>query len=670
MAGFSTAVTGLKASTTMLDVAGNNIANSSTVGFKASRTEFGDIYSTAVVGAGSSNTPGSGVTVSDIAQDFSAGTIEFTNNNLDLAINGSGFFKLDDGQGGVTYTRAGSFELDKDGNIVSKTGKFLQGYGLDSDGNRLPIENMKVTEKESPPKATESIELSFNIDSREDASGLLPVYNKDEPGSFTYTTTDRTFDSLGNEHTIKYNFAEQRPVRQVYQYDLDETLGDPRIGQVDLLAADFTGTSLTPGSATYDALALEDDRIDLSTLTYDSTDGTLSFELKSWASDLGDFVVQDGSGAEASQINTDVDDMYRDANETRTYELSIGGDKSTELGVAGSLEIAGVSIPIIATDNAEEIATAIKNREAQILDRNPEIESVSIDTSGTIPTFTIRFKADEGNVDDSANTFIPRISTDGAVAADFVVGSGTPVTAADGQVTDWATDATSIVQGDNSYQGNYRMYAYLNNDELLDIGKLQDPGEGLETEPGPILISFNPSNGLLQSINGEDFPAGGQVPSITIKGADPANELTEISLDLAGTTQFASASIVKASQQDGYTKGDLIGVTFAGTGEMIASYSNGENQSLGVVALATFENQDGLQPSGDTEWIATLASGDAIVNPPGTGLNGTLRSAALEASNVDLSEELVKLIEGQRNYQANSKTLETMNTITQTILQI
>jgi flagellar hook protein FlgE len=229
-------------------------------------------------------------------------------------------------------------------------------------------------------------------------------------------------------------------------------------------------------------------------------------------------------------------------------------------------------------------------------------------------------------------------------------------------------DSTS--QGDNSFMGYYRMYAYLNNEELLDIGKAQDPGEGSLTEPGPILIRFNPTNGLLREINGQTFTANAQVPAITIKGADPAYDLTKISLDLTGATQFASSSIVKASQQDGYTKGDLIGVTFSGAGEMIASFSNGQNQALGVVALATFENQAGLQPSGDTEWIATLDSGGAIVNPPGTGLNGTLRSAALEASNVDLSEELVKLIEGQRNYQANSKTLETMNAITQTILQI
>jgi flagellar hook-basal body protein len=123
-------------------------------------------------------------------------------------------------------------------------------------------------------------------------------------------------------------------------------------------------------------------------------------------------------------------------------------------------------------------------------------------------------------------------------------------------------------------------------------------------------------------------------------------------------------------QQNGYTKGDLIGVTFEQNGEMIASFSNGKKQALGTVAIATFENQAGLQPSGNTEWQATLTSGNATPNRPGTALAGTLRSAALEQSNVDLSAELVKLIEGQRNFQANSKTLETLNTVTQAILQI
>lgn len=661
---FNTAITGLKAASTMLDVTGNNIANVGTTGFKSSRTEFSDIYATSVVGAGSSNTPGSGVIVSGISQDFSAGTLEFTNNNLDLAINGSGFFQLNDGQGGTTYTRAGAFELNKEGQIVSKTGKFLQGYGLDAQGNRLPIGNLEVAQKESPPKATESIDLSFNIDARADATKLLPEYSKDEPGSFTYTTTIRSFDSLGNEQTIKFNFAEQRPVRQQYNYDITG-LANFSVSGIEISTADFdaNGNLIDVGPAPDNKrtqLAQADPRIDINSVRYTTGVGgdSLTFELTAAETNTGGMLVTDTTDPIIPVITE------RAANETRSYTLDFGGTTPT-----GSIEIGGVTIPIASTQDEEAVAQAIKNREAQILDRNPDIQAVVLNSDGiNPPEIQLVFKADVGLV--QPNRYQPVIINSGAVG-DITFG-GTTATAGTSEIAD--PDVDGRVIGDNSFLGKYRMYAYLNNEELLDLGKVQDPGAGFETEPGPILISFNPTNGLLDGVNifgnTGNFTPGTQVPAISIKGADPANPLTEIRMDLTNSTQFASASIVKNQQQDGYTKGDLIGVTFAPTGEMVASFSNGQNQSLGVVAFATFENQDGLQPAGDTEWIATLESGNAILNPPGTGLNGTLRSAALEQSNVDLSTELVNLIKAQRNFQASSKTLETANTITQTVLNI
>ncbi|MDO6515444.1 flagellar hook protein FlgE [Neptuniibacter sp. 2_MG-2023] len=642
MAGFNTAVTGLKAATTDLDVTGNNIANASTVGFKSSRTEFGDIYATAVVGAGSSNVAGAGVTVTDIAQDFQAGTVEFTNNNLDLAINGSGFFQLDDGQGGTTYTRAGAFELDKDGFMVSKTGKYLQGYGLDEEGNRLPIGNLAVTEKESPPKATEEIDLSFNIDSREDSTTLLSDYDKDEPGSFTYSTTVRTFDSLGNEHTVKINMAEARPV-QAQQQITSLTAGDT-ISGVTVTAAHMTelagyaaGDVISSGAFFSDLTdpVTGDARIG-SVVINAAGDITLRFKSEYPEPDL---VQVTGSSAVA-----EIEEI--DANETYTFAIDSG---EVPLTAAVVLEVGGISIGTLGIGStADQIGQAITASEAKILDANPSVESVIYDNVNQ--EVVVTYKAESGDITPAEAITITE--TSGAVA-------GAPF------------DAAVVKNGDNSFEGVYRMYAYLNGSEQLDIGKELDPGEtGTGTEPGPILVKFNPSNGLLTGINGDQFSAGSVVPTITITGADPADSTTVIDLDIANTTQFASSSIVKASTQDGYTKGDLIGVTFAGTGEMVASFSNGQTQDLGVVAIATFENQSGLSPSGDTEWTSTLASGDAIVNPPGTGLNGTLQSAALEQSNVDLSAELVSLIEAQRNFQANSKTLETLNTVTQNILQI
>lgn len=712
MAGFNTAVTGLKASTALLDVAGNNIANSSTVGFKSSRTEFGDIYATAVVGAGSSNTPGSGVTVTDIAQDFSGGTIEFTNSNLDLAINGSGFFMLDDGQGNVTYTRAGAFELDKEGNIVSKNGKYLQGFGLDALGNQLPIQNLSVSEKESPPKATERINLSFNIDDNKEASDLSRVFSKTDPGSYTYSTTVQTFDSLGNEHSIRYYFAEQRPVREMYAYDMAGAAYSPEdTSTAPVTPASFTyptgaqqmemgGLTFGAGSdlefdlasvqvdidgnayipLTTDAKAALADantgdvRIDPDSVFYDEANGRLTFELNAEYSQYGDPVVTAGGVDLTTQLATQ--DSERSASEVQSIYLNTGPavfDPATGLTAETVINVGGKEIVVPVDTSLSNFGELVDGAEQDIKDLNPDIESVEFITDSGEPRIEVTWKPETGD-----QSFVGVSINSGLDAA-----SGNALFVANPNITTTTQYAWESNKGDGSFVGSYRTYAFLNDTEQLNLGKEPDPGSNStsSTEVGPIMINFDSTTGVLEKVNGNDVSSSGLAPRITILGADPANpedtilgsdvdQLAGIQLNISGSSQFASESIVKSQAQDGYTKGDLIGVSFAETGEMVASYSNGQRANLGLVAVATFENQDGLQPSGNTEWISTLASGNAIVNPPGTGLNGTLRSAALEQSNVDLSGELVKLIEGQRNFQANSKTLETLNTVTQAILQI
>ncbi|SFF97629.1 flagellar hook-basal body complex protein [Neptunomonas qingdaonensis] len=677
MAGFNIAVTGLKASSTMLDVAGNNIANSSTVGYKSSRTEFGDIYTASVVGAGSSNTPGSGVTVANIAQDFSSGTLEFTNNNLDLAINGSGFFQLDDQQGGITYTRAGAFELDKEGNVVSSDGKRLQGYGLDEKENRLPIGDLAVNQKEYPPKATSDMDLSFNIDARNDATTLLPNYDKDAAGSYTYSTTVRTYDSLGNEHTIKYNFVEQRPEQEYSQYDAAAGI-DINVSGVALTLPDQAAGTLGDFEIATDAaengavtiyrlsdakleeLQAEENDPRIFDIEYrvdgaDITTGKLKVLTASEAIEYGDVLVTDTAGDIIPSSATD-SEGFVSSNQKQYYEFISGSYAASQ---EHEVKIAGVDIKIstgaVGLDS-ESMALAIRDRESDIIEANPLVQSVSWDPDqGEFGSIRVEFKpeASESELSNNSLTF--------AEVSGNALFSATP---------DTDISANYTIAGDNSFDGVYRMYAYLNGEEALDIGKLNDPGFGSSTEPGPVIIKYDPTNGILSEINGEEIRTGAAVPDLIISGADPADPTNTVTLSLAGSTQFASDSIIKASDQDGYPKGDLIGVSFAGTGEMIAAFSNGEELKIGVVAIASFENQAGLQSSGDTEWTATLASGSALLNPPGTGLNGLLNSASLEQSNVDLSAELVKLIEAQRNFQANSKTLETLNTVTQSILQI
>lgn len=760
---FNTAITGIKASQIELDVTGSNIANASTVGYKSSRTEFADIYTTVAVGAGSTNTTGAGVTVTDIAQNFTAGTIEFTNNNLDLAIDGSGFFVLDDGQGGSTYSRSGGFELDKDGNVVSKNGKYLQGYGLDEAGNQLPVGNMAVSEKENPPNATDRVSLELNIDDRKDPSDLLRPYDPDTSATFTYSTSIPTFDSLGNENTIKIDYVEQPPVREQQTVTFNDavTASDLEFSgvTVDLDPATndlIAGATATAAEVAASIQALETDIRNadprVASVEVDPTDETsVLITYFASATDVEEVVINDAGAYTTGGTSSTPAAISSDADFSAVEQQAIRISAPTG---AGTIQIGGVTVAVSNATTPPDTATDVINRivanQADIIEANPSIESITADNvNGRV---LINYHSDEGDVNpltvtesitggstltvgevqsfdltgpvttggdvtvggvtvtlalgDTAIEIADKIATAlnaaGSPPTGFSSASavGTKLvveyTGASGNVADITfvdTDSTgaaagtisvdksyneaeTLVAGDISHKGVYQMYAYLNGTELLDIGKEVAPGAPgssgtpVATEPGAIIVTFDTTNGVLSTVNGASTSGSGDAPAITIAGADSADPANLIELDITGTSQFASESIVNTLSQNGYAKGDLIGISFAEDGTMVASFSNGQNTNLGIVALATFENQSGLQSVGDTEWSATLDSGQAILNPPGAGLNGLLSSGALEQSNVDLSEELVALIEAQRNFQANSKTLQTENAVTQTILQI
>ena len=150
-------------------------------------------------------------------------------------------------------------------------------------------------------------------------------------------------------------------------------------------------------------------------------------------------------------------------------------------------------------------------------------------------------------------------------------------------------------------------------------------------------------------------------------GAEPVDKL---SLNLSGSTQYAAAFAVTAVSQDGYTTGDLAGLEIDDQGMLIARYTNGQTKTQGQLVLATFANQQGLKPLGDTAWAESASSGGPVIGRPGTGTQGLIQSGALEQSNVDLSEMLINLIVAQRNYQANAKTIQTEDAVTQTIINL
>jgi len=167
---FRTALSGLNAASSELRVIGNNVANASTTGFKKSRSEFADIFATANLGA-ASNAIGSGVKIADISQQFSQGNIAFTDNNLDLAISGQGFFRLNN-NGVSVYSRAGQFGVDRNGFIVNSQDQRLTGFIADSVGNITgALGDIQLNSSDIAPKGTTNVNFGINLD----ASASIPA---------------------------------------------------------------------------------------------------------------------------------------------------------------------------------------------------------------------------------------------------------------------------------------------------------------------------------------------------------------------------------------------------------------------------------------------------------------------------------------------------------------
>ncbi len=142
------------------------------------------------------------------------------------------------------------------------------------------------------------------------------------------------------------------------------------------------------------------------------------------------------------------------------------------------------------------------------------------------------------------------------------------------------------------------------------------------------------------------------------------------SLDLAGSTQFGSNSGVNSVIQDGRAAGKFIGLQIDNFGLVQGRYDNGQTLAMAQIPLYTFNNPNGLQPIGDNLWLNSTASGNPTPNNPGSGVAGTLRSGAVEDSNVDLTAELVSLIVAQRTYQANAQTIRAQDQILQTLVNL
>jgi len=202
---FNLALSGLNAASSDLEVTANNIANVNSIGFKGSRAEFADVFS--LTGTGVSDIAiGNGVRLAAVSQQFGQGNIEFTNNNLDLAISGSGFFTVAS-PAGLSYTRAGNFSVNRDGFVVNPKGQKLQVFPPSVAGtfDISRIQDLRLNTAQSAPIASSSADLTLNLPSNAAVPPTAP-FDPNDPTSFNHSTSFTVFDSLGAAHTASVFF--------------------------------------------------------------------------------------------------------------------------------------------------------------------------------------------------------------------------------------------------------------------------------------------------------------------------------------------------------------------------------------------------------------------------------------------------------------------------------
>ncbi|MGY6277664.1 flagellar hook protein FlgE [Methylomonas sp. MgM2] len=258
---FNTALSGLNAATSNIAVTGNNIANANTTGFKQSRTEFADVYATSIGGV-SNIQPGVGVKVANVAQQFNQGNLAFTENNLDLAISGEGFFTLAKSPSEVndlSYTRAGEFKLDKEGYIVNNQGNALLAYKPNgttiSDGFSVGVtQPIQINTLTGLPAASDSVKMAINVNST-DSVISTPPFSPSVSDSYNSQTSVTVYDSLGSPHILSTYFRkvdadnnEWQVYHMMSEPDLPDVKNLVKVGGVDYqtLTFDTTGKLTSP----------------------------------------------------------------------------------------------------------------------------------------------------------------------------------------------------------------------------------------------------------------------------------------------------------------------------------------------------------------------------------------------------------------------------------------
>ncbi|WP_029653692.1 flagellar hook protein FlgE [Marinobacter daepoensis] len=637
---FNTGLSGLRAASVDLEVTGNNIANASTVGFKGSRVQFGDLYASGFLSSGT-NPIGDGVRVQDVAQSFGQGNISFTDNGLDMAISGDGFFILNNG-GEIRYSRAGQFTIDKNGYVINNQSMRVQGYTADDDGNLSGIRgDLQIQTDNLAPRRTTNLISGLNLDSRESVlerriRDFDPLTIADLQGEgFTFSYSDGTGDYTVPPLSATASASEAAAA----------------INAAPGVTATATTTAVLDGGLTDNFISTAGNfRLEI------SVNGSAPIPLDLQGVSSLDELASAINATSDNAISASVVDHDNDpATAGRLRVIHSGGEP---LEIAFGDAPAGDPLPPATAYEGEVFVTT--NRNVAQVATDPASSGTNFETAFNDTPFTV------------TNEFNPidQRTYNHATSTTIFDSLGN-----DHKLTQFFVKEPSPGNG----VGQSQWSIYLQIDGELVGGTDQTPYTAIFDQDGELESINGDPNGEIIVTDWVPKDPSGQPNGADGPPADPGSVVSPIPepavssafiLSLGDTSQYGATFGVNDQRQNGYTTGRLSGLDVSDQGVIFARYTNGQSKSLGQVALAAFNNTDGLSPVGDTTWVETFESGQPVIGAPDTGTLGSIEASSVEESNVDLSAELVNLIIAQRNYQANAKTIETSDSVTQTIINL
>lgn len=638
-------VSGLRNHQVKMNVIGNNIANVNTIGFKGGRVTFQETLVQTLKGAGRPSAisggtnpvqMGLGMTVGAIDTLFQQGGLETTGQITDLAIQGSGFFVLSDGNG-YFYTRAGAFGFDADSFFVDPgSGLKVQGKMANQSGIipavstigdiRLPFG------QQDPANETSQIKLANNLNSSATDSKVT---------NFSAGTTNidqvsgTAVNGAGGDHSVIVTGAQAQ--KSVYD-----------------TGANLSGT-MTSATTLGD---LGVDAYDFNIIVDGST--TTSITGLTAASTLNDVM---NAINEISGVN-----CYFDTTDPLNYQLVVERSKAGTGGLYNVTTSAGS-----ATDAANG---NVINRVFGVDGTGITANSGTDHTFAATDTFTPTDKAP-----DSPTTLTIGVNETTGLAEEIIGVGGGGITIKTAEVGGLAAGTLDVSTADTQHSTSITAYDSQGGKHTVILtftktttNNLWDwnitmPGSESILEGGSGEVRFNPDGSmLLFSYNGGasslrfDPNSGAEVMDITLNAGDAAG--------FNGLTGFASPFTAAAIHQDGYGMGVLQKIAIDPAGTITGIFSNGVSRTLAQVVLADFNNHGGLVRAGNSLFTVSANSGSAVTGVAGETISGTVSSGALESSNVDIATEFTNMITTQRGYQASARIITTSDSMLEELVNL